>query len=964
MISEDKNKAAALLETLGPEIMGLKDDPSRESFLARHEELLHAAVVEQLAEMVRLHLRVNTTEALDLAEAGIVIARQIQRPDALARSLRAKANALYMSGRNRESVDHHEQALALFRQQEMWSEEGRTLSASIQPLALLGEYDRAHAAVERARQIFTESREDVRLARLDINFANVLHRKDRYAEALAAYERAYTQLWPDKDAEGVAVVLHNMAVCLIALNDFRRALETHERAREFCQQHAMPLLMVQADYNIAWLYYLRGEYGKAIDGLRGARAAALSAGDAYHVALCLMDLSEIYLELNLSEEGEEMARDAFARFRDLGMTYESARCLVNLAIANSQSGKAFRALEIFAEARQLFERESNTVWPALIDLYRVLVLIKEERLAEARRLCLDTFDSLRTSGLTAKATLCQLVLSRLYLLEGDLESSQRECRAAVDRLRASEQPVLSYHAHFLQGQILEARGLADEAILSYEESQRELESLRSSLRTEELKIAFITNKLEVYERLVSLCLEPNQPHASSRAFAYMEQAKSRGLRELILQKSRLMPSNESAQSPLVKRIRDLREELNWYYHRIEVEQLGREARPRQVIEDLERQARHRETELIRVLRDAPQAEPAYELQVSDSIPVARIQAAIPPDTTLVEYYRVGDRLLAALLTRDSLEIVPVTLASRIAERLRMLQFQFSRFRLGPQYTAAFQQSMVSATDSHLRALYQEVLEPIRHGLRGSHLVFVPHDILHYLPFHALHDGERYLIDRYSVSYAPSASVFALCSSKAANTEGSSLVLGISDANAPFILEEVQAVAAVLPKPDLYLGGGATAAVLKEKGRASRYIHIATHGHFRQDNPMFSGVRLGDSYLELFDLYNLHLPVELVTLSGCSTGLNALGAGDELLGLVRGLLYAGALSVVLTMWDVHDRSTSEFMRAFYERLGRGVDKAQALREAILELRERYAHPYYWAPFVLIGKSGGSTNLYLS
>ena len=117
--------------------------------------------------------------------------------------------------------------------------------------------------------------------------------------------------------------------------------------------------------------------------------------------------------------------------------------------------------------------------------------------------------------------------------------------------------------------------------------------------------------------------------------------------------------------------------------------------------------------------------------------------------------------------------------------------------------------------------------------------------------------------------------------------------------------------------------------------------------------MFSGIRLGDSVLSLYDLYQLKLPAELITLSGCATGLNVVAAGDELLGLTRGLIYAGARSALLTLWDVQDRSTLEFMTSFYRHFSNEGDKGLALKKATLELRELYPHPYYWAPFVLLG-----------
>ena len=257
----------------------------------------------------------------------------------------------------------------------------------------------------------------------------------------------------------------------------------------------------------------------------------------------------------------------------------------------------------------------------------------------------------------------------------------------------------------------------------------------------------------------------------------------------------------------------------------------------------------------------------------------------------------------------------------------------------------------------MKELYDELIAPISPRLKASHLIFVPHGLLHYVPFHALFDGSQHLIDRHTVSYSPSASIFALCQSRTANSTGSSLIFGIPDPQAPAILDEVQALNGVLDQAELFVGPKATEEVLRSKGPASRLIHIATHGRFRQDNPMFSAIRLGDSFLSLFDLYQFRLPVELITLSGCSTGLNVVSAGDELMGLARGLLHAGAQSLILSLWDVHDKSTAEFMTVFYRLLQQGKTKAAALRAAMLELRSRYPHCYQWAPFILVGQGLG-------
>src|SRR6266704_680817 len=435
----------------------LSSEAERRKFLTRHRALIRKELVQQLAELVVERVRVSTQEALHLAEAAILIARRLKHKGALALSLRQKANALYSSGDNRAAMEHHQQAFRLYEALGDWKEAARTLSTSIQPLILLGEYDQAFHAAERAREIFTRLDDPRRLARLEINVGNIYHRQDRFEESIAHYERAYEGLLPYTDIEGIAVVLSNMAVCLISLNDFPRALATYQRARSFCSQHNMPLLVAQADYNIAYLYYLRGEYSRAIEALYAARRACEATGDAYHLALCHLDLSDIYLELNLSEEAREMAHEGFLRFQKLGMGYEAAKTLANEATAYGQQGKTVQALERFTKAREMFGREKNLVWPWLIDLYQALLLFHEGRYFEARRLSAAAATFFDQSALPGKAVLAHLLLARIALQVGDSAEAQKETNESVARLKYLQTPVLVYQARFLEGQIAQAR---------------------------------------------------------------------------------------------------------------------------------------------------------------------------------------------------------------------------------------------------------------------------------------------------------------------------------------------------------------------------------------------------------------------------------------------------------------------------------------------------------------------------
>jgi CHAT domain-containing protein len=939
------------------ELARLPDEGSRRRFVSRHPGLVRLETVVRLSEIVSRKVRVDVKEALALAEAAALIARKLRSAEALAQGLRAKGNALHFLNDHEAAVEHHEEAARLFAKAGQPTEVGRTLSTSIQPLILLGEYQRAQAAAARAREIFVREGDDLRLARLELNVGNIYHRQDRFAEALRAYEQGYERLLPRKNDEGIAVALGNMAVCLISLNDFARALETHQRARAFCEEHGMPKLVALADYNIAYLYYFRGQYGRAIEALKATREECVRVGDAYLAALCFLDLSEIYLELNLSDDAAEMAEGSLAAFRKLHMGYEAAKSLAYLAIAHGQQGKVLRALELCAEARALFVHEQNSVWPALLDLYQALILFGAGRLFESRRHCLAAVEAFRSTPLASKAVLGRLLLARLALRMGDLDAARRECETAMAGLSALDLPALGFQLHYVKGQIEQAAGDSSSAYDAYRSAQRFLETLRSSLRGEELKIAFMKNKLEVYEALVDLSLERGlDGDGTAEAFAYVEHAKSRSLQELLLRAATPVVPAAAGKSELVRRVSDLREELNWYYHRIESEQMAPEERTAERVEALQNEVVAHENELLRVIRELPASESeSLELLAPVSLPLEDIRRALPPDSMLVEYFRVGARLLAFLVTRDRLEVVPVALVPRVQHLLRLLQFQLSWARpSGTGAPSSSRESSPAGTEAHLRELYEELIAPLRSRLDAAHLIFVPHDLLHYVPFHALYDGRQHLIDAFSISYAPSATIYTLCHGRGAGAAGRSLVLGVPEPQTPFILDEVQSVAARLPGAELHVGEEASARVLHEKAEGCRFVHIAAHGFFRPDNPMFSGIRLGGSYLTLYDLYNLKLPAELVVLSACVTGLNVIAAGDELLGLARGLFRAGAASLLLTLWEVPDQSTAEFMRAFYDRVLSAPNRATALREAVLEVRERYPHPLHWAPFVLMGK----------
>jgi len=938
------------------ELTRLPTTARRRRLLARNQSRITFQLIVELADHARQLLRIDARQSLSLAEIAIEGAGLLADPVAIAHAARSKANAYYALGRYRPALKLYGRAIRLFDRPGQATELARTLSVSILSLTLCGKYKAAFRAADRARGIFAQQKDDLRLARLDINVGNIYYRQDRFAQALELYKRAYPVVLGGYDAEAVGVVLSNLAVCLISLGEFSQALNTYKEARDACHRHNMPRLVAQADYNIGYLFYLRGEYSRAIDMLRATRVACQKVGDRYHHALCNLDLSEIYLELNLSVEAGELARAAHSEFKGQGLGYETAKALAFEAIALGQQENSDGSLKVFKRARAIFVTEKNQVWPSLIDLYRALVLFNAGRYTAAHRLARSALDFFDLSPLPGKAALCRLLLARIAQATGDLSKARCECLAAMEKLKELQSPMLRYQTFLLMGQIESTGGNREQAYSWLRASRRALETLRGNVRGPELTLSFVKNRLAVYELLVDECLRKASESSLQEAFAYIEEAKSRILIDQMRQSDGKV-SAAGRRNDLLERIASLRDELNWYYRLIELEQLRPQRRSREYLRQLEIQVHIREKDLVRSLRECslsdgflsgaePQEDAIYE----------EPRTAISEKTVVVEYFQSGDRILACLVTRDRLDIVPVTCISRIDRELGLLKFQLAKFRLGASYAEVFAASLIKSVQSHLRRLYDELLAPIRARIEGEHLVIVPHGALHYLPFHAFFDGDRYIIDDYTVSYAPSLGVYALCTKKAVNLSGPTLLMGIPDQRAPLIEEEIQAIRSIWPNSKTVLGTQATGSVLRNEGPSCRILHIATHGYFRQDSPLFSSIRLGDSFLSLYDLYHLKLPAELVTLSGCGTGMNAVSAGDELIGLARGLFQAGAQSLLLSLWDAHDASTAKFMQTFYRRLRRGMTKAAALKQAMLEVRERYPHPYQWAPFVLMGGYG--------
>jgi hypothetical protein len=349
------------------------------------------------------------------------------------------------------------------------------------------------------------------------------------------------------------------------------------------------------------------------------------------------------------------------------------------------------------------------------------------------------------------------------------------------------------------------------------------------------------------------------------------------------------------------------------------------------------------------------------------VDTTQLRQHLSPDQILLAYFLYKGRLVIFAATKEHL--VTRELVDGMGQLGRLLPLLHAH--LDPRGWFDSQKPPEQIVRRLLNKLYDLLIRPVADLLPPSpgHLTIVPYGPLHKLPFHALHDGSHYLIEDFQVNYLPASNILMHLdapeqdnsSTRKEVSAKSPLVFGYSgNGHLLRVNDEAKTIASLL-NGRCYLGGEATIARLIQEAPGSPIIHLATHGQSRLDAPNFSYVRLADGQLNAIDAFSLNLKAcELVTLSGCETGLALSGGGDEQLGLGRAFLAAGAPSLVISLWPVEDNATNELMKLFYQYLLKGESKAQALRAAQCSLLHRngsiYTHPYFWAAFRLVGGVG--------
>ena len=451
-----------------------------------------------------------------------------------------------------------------------------------------------------------------------------------------------------------------------------------------------------------------------------------------------------------------------------------------------------------------------------------------------------------------------------------------------------------------------------------------IESYRSNVADDTSKIGFVSDKTAVYGDMVALLVNQQR---YDEAFVYAERAKARALVDMLASRQQFKARKDAGTM---------------------VAQLDDAEFDAAALLPLEEGNPKRDLLVTRKQTIRTKAPEVASLVTVDAPDAARLAKLLPENETMLEYYGNGDTLYAFVMTADGIGAIELD--------GKGLSNDVTTFR--EALTDPFSDAYVKSS----QMLYSRLIAPVEKQFKGSRLTIVPHGPLHYLPFAALTSESRFMVDKYAIRLLSSASVMEYLKNRDGLPE-SLLAFGNPDLGDPSLSlpgaqQEVVAISREIKGTIMMVGKQATKDVLEQHGADFKYLHFATHGSFNADKPLDSGLFLAGAnpqsgMLTVGELYDIPLNADLVTLSACETGLGKVSNGDDVIGLNRGFLFAGASTIVSSLWQVDDRATALLMENMYAEL-KQTNKLDALRNAQRKVKEAYnRHPYYWAAFQLTG-----------
>ncbi|HVA89405.1 MAG TPA: CHAT domain-containing tetratricopeptide repeat protein [Chloroflexota bacterium] len=974
------------LELLIGRLAAAESDEERQAVL---RDLVEVGPVEATAERLKAEadrLRYqDLTASLRWSDHILALGQLAQSPTITALGMMVEALIRQLQGDPPRALALFDQASTLFLTHGHRIGWARTQIGRTGALMATGKVDEALERAEQARVILQDVGDFERVAALDNNLALLMERLNRPADALRYCDQALAAYRAAGSAFHVVSALGNRALVLSRLGRGRDALAGHREARQgfvdLCATHEV----VQEDLNIGLTHLALGNFAEAASYLSAARYDLRAAGRPQLAATAGLHLAECLTRLGRTRQAIALCREVHGEFEGIDALGACVQALLWQAqgqLALRDHDAALQTLDSATAIPVAFLQAP--AYRVSLDVLRARLLLDTGRIGEAVALLAPALAPLDQAGLALDAATARALLAEARLAQGETEEADSLATHAY-RMAASEDVAwLEARALHLRGSVARTLGDVDAAWEYVATAARRAGQAHRRVAWDD-RAAFAGATAPIFADAVELALERRQP---ALALLYVERAKSAALAE------HLRGGIDVRPRPRDERSRRLIEELIELKERgalLHATRRGTGEKPVETLpwaairfghHDDRTEAARIEERIVEVWRDLQANNPAYSGDaaaldltanlISDEGPeeegaerwLAGVQTALGSgdDGALLEYSALGNDLVLFVVRGGTVHDIRLPSAMPEVQRLVAL------WRLNVESAAAAvgRGSSIRALDANARALlrrlYTVLLAPASGLLDGAtRLTVVPYGPTHHVPFHALHDGLGFLLERDEVRYTPCAGLLEHFAARRRGATGAgALAFAFSpDGALPHTGQEGESVVAVLGGT-LLQGAEATRGNLRQLAGQFAVLHLAAHGAFHPDEPLLSSLDLSDGRITTLEVFELDLHCSLVTLSACETALGAKGAGDELMGLSRAFLYAGAPALVLSLWKVEDRSTSVLMERFYRGLAAGLGIGSALRQAQLALLrhetvlgDHAAAPYFWAPFQLIG-----------
>ncbi len=779
----------------------------------------------------------------------------------------------------------------------------------------MGEYKEALSLYQECLSIYQEAKDRFNIGLVQNNIGNVFTNSGDYKQAQNYYEQALDNFEAAKQKSWVGSALQNLGSIAYYQGDYQQATSYSQRALQiFTESKDQEKLLIT--YNNLSLYFsAQADYKTAFDYYKKAVTLAEELGDKKAVATATARLGEIYLvqqEFPLALEHFKRAlnlnKEVFNRAEVRILSIEISLCLVEMKDYTAAIEWANQAL---LEARKTKEP-------------------------------LDMAFALMTKARALRET-------------GKQQNAQVLIDDALNLAKSFDVPAIEWQILYLKGLLMWDELKLEDAIKYLQQAVGTLQNIRTHLSGgEEAEKLFLTkNKQQVYRDLVELLVKVGR---SETAIEYIEQAKQSDLAVLYQKNESLQFTSKEALDYI---------ELKKYIAKIQTTErqllnISEKKERLNLQQQLDKLILEQEIFTANVLQNNSKVAEILGLK---PVSFANIQASVPEETIVLETFSLLDKIVLAVFDNKSLKIKVLPISdSQLDRNIQLLLVGLSHKR----EMSAEERNKIS------QELYDSLILPFENEiLAAKHLTVVVNDKLQYLPFQALWNKDKYLIESISISYlATAGSLIYYTESNLKKDDGRVLGYGNpfpQDAELKLPEAEIETKELTRIFGDRALirtGAEATKTQLLKEIRQASYIHLATHAHLEPRDPKRSFIMLAGNndqekklyYNEISSLELQLSGVELITLSACETALGR--DGIELFGISEQFRRAGVRAVVASLWKVNDKSTKELIIQFYQALSQGESKNQALRSAQLYLihneRSTYSDPYYWAPFILIGK----------